>query len=267
MHVQTRLRTLGLAIGLIGITVLVTIPASAQSLDAILKSGTIRIGIDMTIPPFGFEDQQYQPAGSEVETATLLAHDLGVELQIVPTTAANRVPYLLTDRADLMMATFAVSPERAKAIWFSTPYGLSGAELLAPKDTDIKSFADLAGKTVAVARGSLTDQSLAESAPKGVRVMRFDDDAAASSAMMTGQVDAYGTATPIAANLLRQFPGRGLAVKFTIRASWYSIGLRRGDTDLLQWVNTFLFFHLQNGDLQRIYEKWIGSPLPAVPSL
>lgn len=264
---RATLRAIGLCIGIAGMVTLVGSPASAQTLDAILKAGKIRIGIDMTIPPFGFEDAQNQPAGSEVDTAKLLAHDLGVQLEIVPTTAINRIPYLLTNRADLMMATFAISPERAKSAWFSTPYGASGAVLMAPKGANFKSMADLAGKTIAVARGSLTDQSLTTDAPKEVRVMRFDDDAGASAAMMAGQVDAYGTATPIAANLIRQFPDRQLEVKFTIRTSWYSIGLRRGDVDMLQWVNTFLFFHLQNGDLGRIYRKWVGSPLPPVPSL
>ena len=49
--------------------------------------------------------------------------------------------------------------------------------------------------------------------------------------------------------------------------SWYGVGMRRGDADLLQWVNTFVMFHLQNGDMAKIYEKWIGSPLPPVPAL
>jgi polar amino acid transport system substrate-binding protein len=242
-------------------------PASAQSLDAILKAGKVRIGIDMNIPPFGFADENQQPAGSEVETAKLLAHDLGVELEIVPTTAANRIAFLLTNRADLMMATFAISSERAKAVWFSTPYGASGAQLLAPKQSTITGIGDLAGKSVAVARGSLTDQSLSTDAPKTTRIQRFDDDAAASAAMMAGQVDALGTATPIAAMLLRQFPGRGFESKFTIRTSWYSIGLRPGDLDLLRWLNTFIFVHVQDGSLAKIYQKWVGSPLPPVPSL
>jgi polar amino acid transport system substrate-binding protein len=244
-----------------------SLPASAQTLDAILKAGKIRIGIDMNIPPFGFADENQQPAGSEVETARLLAHDLGVELEIVPTTAANRIAFLLTNRADLMMATFAISSERAKAVWFSTPYGASGAQLLAPKQSRFQSVGDLAGKSVAVARGSLTDQSLSADAPRGTRIVRFDDDAAASAAMMAGQVDALGTATPIGAMLLRQFPGRGLESKFTIRTSWYSIGLRPGDLGLLQWTNAFIFVHLQNGNLAKIYEKWVGSALPPVPSL
>jgi polar amino acid transport system substrate-binding protein len=268
-RVKVRMTTVHAVFRWFCLALLISLPlasASAQSLDAILKAGKIRIGIDMNIPPFGFADENQQPSGSEVETAKLLAHDLGVELEIVPTTAANRIAYLLTSRADLMMATFAVSSERAKAVWFSSPYGASGAQLLAPKSTAIKSVADLAGKSVAVARGSLTDQSLSVDAPPTVRVMRFDDDAAATAAMMAGQVDALGTATPVAATLLRRFPGRDLESKFTIRTSWYSIGLRRGDVDMLQWLNTFIFLHVQNGDLAKIYEKWVGVPLPAVPS-
>lgn len=263
MAVLARLRWIWLALPIL----VFCVPASAQSLDAILKAGKIRIGIDTNTPPFGFMDENQKPAGSEVETAKLLAHDLGVQLEIVPTTAANRVAYLLTNRADLMMATFAISTERARAVWFSTPYGASGAQLLAPKQSAIKSFADLAGKTVAVARGSLTDQSLSADPPKDVQIVRFDDDAAASAAMMAGQVDALGTATPIAAMLLHRFPGRGLESKFTIRTSWYSVGVRPGEIDMLHWVNTFIFIHLQNGDLEKIYQKWVGSKLPPVPTM
>lgn len=143
---------------------------------------------------------------------------------------------------------------------------LSGAQLLATKQAAINSFADLAGKTVGVARGSLTDQGLSADPPKDVRIVRFDDDAAASAAMMAGQVDALGTARPIAAMLMHRFSDR-LESKFTIRTAWYSIGLRPGEVDMLQWVNTFIFVHLQNGDLAKIYQKWVGVALPPVPTL
>ena len=72
--------------------------ASSRTLDDIIKSGQILIGIDLNSPPYGFQDPDGQPTGSEVETAQLLAKDFGVKLQIVPTTVANRVPYLVTDR-------------------------------------------------------------------------------------------------------------------------------------------------------------------------
>lgn len=66
--------------------------ASSRTLDDIIKSGQILIGIDLNSPPYGFQDPDGQPTGSEVETAQLLAKDFGVKLQIVPTTVANRVP-------------------------------------------------------------------------------------------------------------------------------------------------------------------------------
>jgi polar amino acid transport system substrate-binding protein len=241
--------------------------ASAQGLDAILKRGKVLIGIDMSVPPFSFQDEKQQPAGSEVETAQLLAKDLGVELEIVPVTAANRIPYLQTNKVDLMMATFAISPERAKAVWFSTPYGATGSVLMAPEAAKIKSWADLAGKKVAVARGSFTEQALATNAPPSAQIVRFDDDASATQAMVAGQVDAYGTAFPIAVTMIKRFPDKKWEISYSMLTAWYAVGMKRGDSDLLQWVNSFLFFHLQNGSLGKIYQKWMGQPLPPVPVL
>jgi len=240
--------------------------AAAQQLDAIIKRGKVLVGIDLASPPFGLQDEKRQPAGSEVETARLLAKDLGVMLEIVPVTGANRIPYLVTGRVDLVMATFAISPDRAKSVWFSSPYGATGSVVMAPKNSAIKSYAELDKKRVAVARGSFSEQALQRDAKPTTRIMRFDDDAAATAAMLAGQVDAYATAVPIANMLIKRSPGQW-DIKFPMLRSWYGVGMRRGDADLLQWVNTFVMFHLQNGDLAKIYEKWIGSPLPPVPAL
>jgi polar amino acid transport system substrate-binding protein len=241
--------------------------ASAQGLDTIVKRGKLIVGIDMSVPPFSFQDEKQQPAGSEVETAQLMAKDLGVELEIVSVTAANRIPYLQTNKVDLMLATFAISPERAKSVWFSTPYGATGSVLMAPEAAKIKSWADLAGKKVSVARGSFTEQALAANAPPTAQVVRFDDDASATQAMVAGQVDAYGTAFPIAVTMIKRFPDKKWEISFSMLTAWYAVGMKKGESDLLQWVNTFLFFHLQNGNLGRIYAKWMGQPLPPVPVL
>jgi len=264
-RLTSALRAVALLLGLAALAA--PAPALAQqALDTIVKRGKIIVGIDLAVPPFGMQDEKFQPAGSEVETAQLLAKDLGVELEIVTVTAANRIPYLATNRVDLIMATFAISPERAKSVWFSTPYGATGSVLMGPKSAAVKSYAELAGKKVSVARGSFTEQALVREAP-GATIVRFDDDAAATAAMIAGQVDCYGTAMPIALDLIRRFPDKNYEVKFSMLTAWYSIGMKRGESDLLQWVNTFLFFRLQNGDLARIYQKWIGIPLPPTPTL
>jgi polar amino acid transport system substrate-binding protein len=252
--------------------VTLALPARAQpadgSLDAIVKRGRVLIGMDMSAPPFAYQDEKQQPAGSEVETARMLARDLGVELEIVPTSAANRIPYLVTGRVDMMMGAFAIFTDRAKAIWFSSPYGTVTSVILAPHATGIASYADLKGKKVSVSRGTYTEQVLMAALPQGADIVRFDDDPQAMAALAAGQVDAYGVGNVPGSQLIRRFPERQYEIKVTIPPrNWYAIGVRPGATDLLQWINTFVFLHRENGDLKKIYESVIGDTLPPLPNL
>jgi polar amino acid transport system substrate-binding protein len=243
-------------------------PSGGNTIDTILKRGKVLIGMDMSAPPFAYQDENQNPAGSEVETAKLLAKDLGVELEIVPTSAANRIPYLVTGRVDMMMGAFSIFPDRAKAVWFSSPYGSVTSVVLAPHAAAIASYDDLNGKKISVSRGTYTEQVLMAALPKGAQIVRFDDDAQAMAAMASGQVDAYGVGNVPGSALIKRFPERHYEIKVSIPPrNWYSVGVRVGDVDLLQWVNTFVFFHRENGDLKRIYETVIGDTLPPPPVL
>ena len=254
-------------VGLLG--TMASSPTFAQSsLDEIVKRKTIRIGMDMAAPPFAFTDEKQQPAGSEVETANLLAKDLGVELEIVPTSAANRIPYLVTGRVDIMIGAFSIFPDRAKSVWFSAPYGTVASVVIAGPNTAITSLSDLTGKKISVSRGTYTEQVLVASAPPGAQIVRFDDDAQAMAAMAAGQVDAYGVGNVPGSALIKRFPERNYQIKVAIPPrNWYAFAVRRNEIDLLHWVNVFVFFHRENGDLGRIYEKWIGDKLPKPPTL
>ena len=90
--------------------------AHADTLDDIKKAGKVRIAIDTAIPPFGMTDDKMQPTGSDVETGRLLAQDLGVQFELVPTTGASRIPSLQTGKADVVISTLSVTAERAKVI-------------------------------------------------------------------------------------------------------------------------------------------------------
>ena len=70
------------------------------------------------VPPYGMKDAALKSTGSDVETARLLAQDLGVELEIVPTTGANRVPFLQTNKADIVISSMSITPERQKVVDF-----------------------------------------------------------------------------------------------------------------------------------------------------
>ena len=96
--------------------------ASADQLQDILAAKKLRVAIDLGVPPYGMKDAALKSTGSDVETARLLAQDLGVELEIVPTTGANRVPFLQTNKADIVISSMSITPERQKVVDFSVPY-------------------------------------------------------------------------------------------------------------------------------------------------
>jgi polar amino acid transport system substrate-binding protein len=246
-------------------TMAVAVPTMAQektTLDLILERGKIIVGMDMSAPPYAFTDENNQPTGSEYETAKLLAADLGVELEIVQTSGANRVPYIVAGRADVMMGAFAIIPDRAKSVWFSSPYATVYSMVMAPKEMDVTDYDDLIGKRIAVARGGYTEQVLIRNAPEGVEIVRFDDDPQAMAALTSGQVDAYGVGSMPGRALMDRFPDT-YEEKIPMEPRlWYGFGVRRGDVDLLQYLNSFVYFHIGNGDLPAIYKKFTGDDLP-----
>ena len=160
----------------------------------------------------------------------MLAKDFRVTSKIEPITSDNRVPYLLSNRVDLVMSTFSITPERAKSITFSTPDGTNNSVIFAANATAIKSAADLVGKSVAVARGTGNESLLLKAAPKGVRIVRFDNEASALAALATGQVDAYCSDELIARSLNTRFPGK-FESKFFVEngGDFYGIGMKHGE--------------------------------------
>ncbi len=130
--------------------VLIAIGPSARGdvLDDIKAAKKLRVAIDLGLPPYGMTDDKMQPTGSDVETAKLLAKDLGLEFELVPTTGATRIPSLQTGKADLVISTLSWTAERAKVIDFSRAYAPLRTVLAGVKSISVKSIADLDGKTV-----------------------------------------------------------------------------------------------------------------------
>jgi polar amino acid transport system substrate-binding protein len=241
--------------------------ARADALDDIIKRGKVLVAIDISAPPFGIQNTKMEPDGADVDAAKLLAKDLGVELEVVPVTSANRIPYLQTKRVDLTMSSFSITPERAKAVAFSTPYGAINAVIFAPKSVNIKTAADLAGKKIGVARGTTNETDLVAIAPPGAQIIRFDDEASTMAALGAGQIDAYSSSEIIASSMIPRYPDKHFESKLTLRRGYYGVAVRRSESELLQWVNTWVWFRKNSGDLDKIYRKWIGVPLPELPTL
>jgi polar amino acid transport system substrate-binding protein len=238
--------------------------ANADALDDIKKSGKIRIAVDLGVPPYGMTDDKMQPTGSDIETAKLLASDWGLQFEHVPTTGAARIPALQTGKADLVISTLSITPERAKVIDFSKGYAVLRTVIAAPKNIALKSMADLDGKTVGTVRGTTHDTQLTKEGPKGMKLVRYEDDATEAQAFLSGQVDIFSTAELLVAPIDKKNPARQVEVKFVLDTFKLAIGVKKDEKRLLEEVDKWIATNLKNGKLNAIYKKHHGNGLPDV---
>lgn len=249
--------TAALALSMLG-----ALPATADTLADIKARGKVLIAIDLAVPPYGMSDAAMKPTGSDVDTARLLAKDLGVPLEIVQVTGPNRIPFLLTGKADMVISSFSISDERKKVIDFSEPYGQIQTVIAGPKDVAVKGYGDLAGKRVAVTRSTTNDTEVTNNA-KGAQIIRFDDDATLITALVSGQADMVATAPALLVTINAKNPPKPLEMKFVMRTFPYAVGLRKNDTALRDWLDTWVKANLKNGKLNEIYKTYHGVSLPA----
>src|SRR3954465_11987103 len=111
-------RMLGLPGGLL-LAATAAAPAMADKLDDIIESGTLKCAVTLDFPPMGFRDESNKPAGYDVDTCNDLAKVLGVTAEIVETPFPDRIPAIVSGRADIGVASTSDTLERAKTIGFS----------------------------------------------------------------------------------------------------------------------------------------------------
>lgn len=236
--------------------------AMADQLDDIKKAGKIRVAIAMGTPLFSFADANLQPAGSDVDTAALLAKDLGVKLELVQITNAARVPTLQAKRADLVIADLSITPERAQVVDFSMPYAVISLIIGAPKDMKITGYEDLAGKRIGLTRATVNDTITTQMA-KGADIQRYEDDATLITSMVTGQIDIFSSTPSNLAEMIKRAPSRNLEMKFEQKDFDLGIALQKDQPALKDWVNKWVVANQKNGNLNTIYKKYHGRDLPA----
>jgi len=238
-------------------------PALAQdTLAAIKSAGKIRVAIEFGRPPWGFKDENLKPTGSDYETAELFAKDLGVSLDVVEVTGPNRVPFLVSNRADVVISTFSITPEREKVIDFSVPYASAVQYVAAPKSFDLKGEQDLKDKRVGVTRGTTGDTVLSKLQVPGLEVVRFDDESTNMTALASGQVDIVVQEPAVISRVAAQNPAKEIEPKFTIAEFAVGVGLRNNDPALKSLVDDWVRKNLANGKLNGIYREFHGVDLP-----
>lgn len=254
------------AAGIVAVVCLASAAHAQQApntFDEIIKRGKIIVGISLSTPPYGMTDASMKPSGFDVAVANLVARDLGVKLEIVDQVSQARIPNLTSGKVDIIISSLGITAERAKAIMYTNSIYVDEQMIIAPAGSKFAELKDLVGKRVGVTRASTNDTIITQKAVEGTNVQRFDDDAATNQALFTGQVDAIvsGVAAANAINAQTKEFER----KFAVRQSPMGIGVRRGDYDLHQWLNTEVMMLWSAGELQAAQKQWLGVVNESVP--
>ncbi len=249
------------------VSLLAAVPAQAQdtSLSSILARKSIAIGIPTDFPPYGFMGPDFKPQGVDVSAAQLIADKLGVKAELVPVSTPNRIPYLQTKKIDLIVSALGKNPEREKVIDFSLAYAPFYQAIFGPKNLPLKSFADLAGKTIAVTRGTIQDDVLQQVAPPTLKIQRFEDDNSTVTAFLSRQTQLVATGAAVMGVVIQKNPQAEAEYKLLLKDSPNFMGVRKGEKALLDKVNEIVRQARADGTLEGYAQRFLGRGLGNLP--
>ncbi len=266
MTAFTRRSALSLAAGFAAAVIAIVhapTQARADALADITSRGTLRVAVPQDFPPFGSVGADMTPQGYDIDVAALIAEKLGVELELTPVTSANRIPYLQTDKVDLVISSLGKNPDREKVIDFSVAYAPFFNGIFAPDDVAVAAIEDLKGHSVGVTRGSVEDLEISALVGDDVAMKRYEDNNGTISAFLSGQVDVIATGNVVAAAILARNPPKRPELKFLIKNSPCYIGLNKDQPELKAKIDEIVTAAKADGSLEAISQKWLGYGLPA----
>lgn len=232
---------------------------AADTLVEVKKKGVLVAGVKDSLPPFGYIDENSRRiVGYDIDFIHAIAKKLGVKVELKPVTSASRMPQLQESHIDIIAATMTKNAERAKVIDFSHAYFLTGQKFITKKGT-VKSLKDLEGKRIGTAKGSTSEQNVAKALPTAT-VLSFDDYPQAFLALQQGKVQAVTTDEAILAGILAKSPNKAQFEIPNIQISDepYGLGMRKDDTNFVNFVNKTLLEMEKSGEAARIFKKWFG---------
>ncbi len=230
--------------------------AQADAIDDITKAGVLNVGIFSDFPPFSSASADMSLKGYDIDVAQALADALKVKLVPVSITGQNRIPYLTEHRVDLLMSV-GYSKERAEVLDYAAAYAPYYIAVIGPAAIAVKGKEDLAGKSIAVNRGTLEDTSLTEAAPASADIKRFDNYNSVIQAFISGQTQLMVVGNDVGAQVLARQTDLKPEQKFQLLTSPSHIALNKGEDRLKKLINDTVAKMLSDGSLNKSSEAWL----------
>lgn len=221
-------------------------------------TAALRVGMDLSYPPFETIGPDGKPAGISVEIAQALAAELGRPLQIENIPFTGLIPALKTGKIDLIISSMTATEERAKAVAFSDPYLTTGLALLVPASSAASGLADLdlPGKTIVVRQGT-TGEVFARTNIRQAKILTLEKENACVLEVAQGKADGLIYDQMSVFQNARRQAGKVRALLAPLQKESWAIALRPGDPELLKQVNAFLARFRTDGGFDRLADKYL----------
>lgn len=235
------------------------LPAHADTLADITSRGQLNCGVYADVPPFSSPDvKTRQLVGMDVDLCNALAQQLGVKANLMPVSVEARIAVLTTGRVDVLIANLAYTKSRAAQIQFSDPYYIAKEVLVVKNANAQKTPADFKGKRLSSTKGSTSEQSirLAQAHP-----VTFQDTASAYLALQQNKSVGFVTNGMTATQLVNRARADGVElaiIKEPMALEPVAVGMQKGDEALLAKVNASLMAMEQSGEIDAIWNRWLG---------
>jgi len=236
--------------------------ALADKLDDIISSGRLRCAVTLDFPPMGSRDAKNQPVGFDVDYCSDLAAALGVKLEVVETPFPDRIPALMSGRADVTIASTSDTLERAKVVGFSIPYMVGRMIVLTREDTGIHDYEDLKGRKLGNTASTYEEVALKADIEKwgGGSYRSYQSQNDTVLAVTQGHIEATVLTDFLAQMMIQSgnYPGLKVGGYAPYTPDFYGIATLREEYGLINYLNLFIHLQVRNGRYAELYKKWFG---------
>ncbi|MDR8071919.1 glutamate/aspartate ABC transporter substrate-binding protein [Burkholderia cenocepacia] len=261
------------------IVLLATIPAAAVASDSdtlkkIKDTGVIALGHRESSIPFSYYDEKQQVVGYSREFQLKVVDAVKKKLNLpnlqvknIPVTSQNRIPLVQNGTVDIECGSTTNNAERQQQAAFSDTIFVIGTRLMTKKDSGIKDFADLKGKTVVTTAGTTSERLLRKmnnDKQMGMNIISAKDHGDSFNTLESGRAVAFMMDDALLAGerAKAKQPGEWVIVGTPQSEEAYGCMMRKGDTEFKKVVDDAISQVEKSGEAAKIYAKWFESPIP-----
>ena len=237
-----------------------TFSAQARSLDEIMKSGVLKMGVNPGLPPLAKYNEKNELVGFDADIGAKLAEMLGVELELVKVGSPDRIPFVATGKIDIVMGALTRNYKRQKIVDYTVPVH---TEVFGALTTSKKPFADVmdmnsADVKLAQVRGSMPAGWAKKNLPNA-KITLFDNYPDAMRSIAQGRADAIVDVVDFLGEHMNKHKNVEWQVVDKAIDTWYcGIGVKKNNASLQQWLNVALYTLHRADFVDQTWEKWFG---------